>query len=115
MINFVLAQFAYAKINVINILPRANKGRNDIICALNEHIAYICDSNHRLNFIDTEMDFCLFCDRRNQRLSAFFRPPNARNGYDDVHLNEEGVMRLAKYLKYVAHKPTICSVNCEDY
>ena len=116
MINFLLDHFAWAKLNIMNILPRVSKVRNDVINAINEDIAVICDNNHRLTFLDTESEFCLFSDKQNQRKSSFFRPPRAANEHDDVHLNNDGVARLARYLKKIAHKPKLYNyIDCEEY
>ena len=100
----------------MNILPRVSRVRNDVINAINEDITVICENNHRLTFLDTESEFCLFSDKQNQRKSSFFRPPRAVNEHDDVHLNNNGVARLARYLKKIAHKPKLYNfIDCEEY
>ena len=86
-----------AQLHVVNILPRADKRKNDTVNKLNDSIIEICRT-HGLNFIDTEYDVKLFSNNYGMRRSFYFR-----KGYDDVHLNRAGISRLGKHLKYLAH------------
>ena len=89
-----------ACINVLNILPRVVKGRNDIITDLNKHIESFCRSNDLVNFMNTES---LFCSRYGKRKNQYFVPAS-RKIADTCHLNRDGVERLGKYLKYWTHR-----------
>ena len=51
-----------------------------------------------LDMASTELDRSLFSFRNGYRRVNYFH-----NGEDNVHLNNLGVIRLAKHLKYVAH------------
>jgi hypothetical protein len=67
---------------------------------LNNTIKEIC-RRHGLSFIDTEHDVTLF-SVKGFRKSSYFRC-----GFDDVHLNRAGILRLAKHLKFLAHNTRI--------
>ena len=41
----------------------------------------------------------LFANKAGFRKSVFF----SSRGSDNVHLNEKGIIRFAKYLKYIGH------------
>jgi hypothetical protein len=90
--------FLDAKISVVNILPRADRHKNVFVDKLNGSIREMC-LLHGLNYVDTEFKNKLFCERNGNRKQLYFR-----NGYfDDVHLNKDGIARLGRHLKYLAH------------
>ena len=90
--------FINAKISVINILPRADRCRNEYVFRLNNYIKELCLS-HGLNYVDTECNNRLFSSSNGSRKQQFFK-----GGYfDDVHLNAKGIARLGRHLKYLAH------------
>lgn len=97
LIEYLKYHFSSANINVINILPRNTKGRNDIINELNLHIKSLCDK-FSLNYIDT-VSINLFSYSHGNRKGEFF----SKKGRDNVHLNKLGIIRLARHLKYIAH------------
>ena len=90
--------FDYAKINVVNILPREHSDKNMIVKQLNQFLYNECKM-HGLQFVDTESGqepmFSLSNGSRNNVLFL--------NGYDNVHLNYVGFSKIARYLKYLAH------------
>ena len=90
--------FVNAKINVVNILPRADRLKNNVVNELNRSIREMCRL-HGLNFVDTESKNRLFSESSGNRKQQFFN-----DGYfDDVHLNVNGISRLSRHLKYLAH------------
>ncbi len=88
-----------ACVNVLNILPRESNTRNRVINELNCFISEYSASNNNVEFISTELDRHLFCNRVGYRNSNLFN----FNGEDNVHLNTLGKSKLAKFLKYHAH------------
>lgn len=101
IIQYFKTQFSSAVINVISILPRKAKGRNDIINLLNTKLYDICFQSTNLSFIDL-FENNMFVHRDGTQRKEFFMPSRS-NRYDDVHLNALGVVRLAKHLKFIAH------------
>ena len=101
LIKFLNLTLPEATINVLNILPRKLKGRCDIINIINSNIESLCNSIGNLRFIDTFFNK-MFSHRDGSRKEYYFNQ-FGRFGTDDVHLNAVGVVRLAKYLKYLAH------------
>ena len=90
--------FFNAKISMINILPRADRCRNNCVMKLNDYIKNLCLS-HGLSYVDTEFKNRLFSELNGSRKEQFFK-----SGYfDDVHLNAKGIARLGRHLKYLAH------------
>ena len=90
-----------AKISIINILPRADSARNNVIYSMNITIMSICDSRDFLNFVSLETDRKLFT-KRGYRNDIYFMAGSHRYP-DNPHLNRVGIVRLAKHLKYLAH------------
>jgi len=89
-----------ATINLINILPRASEARNIIINELNDFMVDLCRQNDSfLYHIGTETSRRLFSNREGYRLEYYFND----KGTDNIHLTHEGVVRLARHLKYLAH------------
>ena len=98
LVKYIKYQFSSeVKINVMNILPRSTKGRSDIITELNLHIKHLCDK-YLLNYIDT-VSINMFSDSRGNRREEFF----SQKCWDNVHLNESGIVRMARHLKYIAY------------
>ena len=90
--------FVDAKINVVNILPRADRDKNVYVDKLNESIREMCFL-HGLNFVDTESKNRLFTETNGIRKQQYFK-----YGYfDNVHLNLSGIARLGRHLKYLTH------------
>ena len=90
---------ASAKINLINILPRESFSRNNVINELNKFIFNLGEHHSYINFISTEWDRDIFTTRDGYRKNIYFNI----KGKDNVHLNNLGIVRLAKHLKYLAH------------
>ena len=88
-----------ATISVINILPRATRARNQVINDLNLFIDDLCQRHTYLNTINTEVDRNLYSDAKGYRKHMYFNS----NGLDNVHLNNLGIIRLGKHLKYLVH------------
>ena len=101
LLNYLKSVYPNATINVINILPRSMKGRNDIVGELNKLIKDMCDKELCFNYMSTQHLFNY--SRSGFRKEFYFDRPSAKIS-DNCHLNTSGVIRLAKFLKYWAHK-----------
>ena len=99
LVLFLLNRFQSAKINFVNILPRVSSTRNNVINLLNEHIHLLTSSQPNLCMVSTELNRNLFVSRDGHRKDMYF----SHMGDDNVHLNDTGIVRLAKHLKYIAH------------
>ena len=89
-----------AKIKLFNILPRESRARNEVITRINN---YMCGLANKFNFVyhpDTEFNrLYLFASKSGFRKSLYF----SSQGSDNVHLNQNGIIRFARHLKYIAH------------
>ena len=99
LVDFIHGWSNNANINLLNILPRANRHRNNVINNINQFFRNISSQNNYLNFIDTEYRLYLFSDSNGFRKPIYFKPI----GTDNVHLNRLGIMRFGKHLKYLLH------------
>ena len=99
LINYLHNRYPCAKINILNILPRASINRNFVINRLNEYLRNLCSQRVYLTDINTEFRLCLFSKEDGFRKEMFFK----QSGSDNVHLNKSGVIRLGKHLKYLVH------------
>ena len=99
LINFLHYWANCANINILNILPRESSTRNIVINHINEFIFNLSSRYTYVEMISTEKHRNLFTFKNCFRKQVFF----ADRGEDNVHLNNLGVVRLAKYLKYFAH------------
>lgn len=95
-----------ATINIVNVLPRNNYERNVAISQLNNFLYNLSCQYGELNFINTELNRCLFSTVDGFRRNFYFKPSYGKIT-DNVHLNRNGIARLAKHLKYIAHNPNI--------
>ena len=98
LVSFLKAWSPEANLNIINILPRENIARNNIINDLNGFLFNVCRKNGH-SFINTELDRCMFSTKMGLRKFQFFHV----NGSDNVHLNGAGIIKLGKHLKYLMH------------
>ena len=89
-----------AAIHTINILPRESATRNYVINELNNHLKEQSMSKDYVKFVSTEFERNLFTFSDGHRKNNLFHPW----GSDNVHLNSIGIIKLAKHLKYYAHK-----------
>ena len=103
-IRYVQSLFSTAEVNLISILPRIAQNRKMVIRKLNEHIESICKNNlnNKLKYIDT-YSIRLFTFPNGTRKSELFKY-TFRNDIDNVHLNNYGVIKLGRHLKYLAHR-----------
>ena len=85
-------------INFINILPRISRCRNLVINQFNNYLKSLSSKSNNTKFVSTESDRHLFV-WQSYRRNDFF----SSSGTDNVHLNRDGVVRLSKHLKYLAH------------
>ena len=100
LIGYLHSWCSSAKINIVNILPRKSLNRNTVINALNLHIKNLSIIyNNNVCMVSTELHRSLFSFNDGNRKENYF----SFNGSDNVHLNNTGLVRLAKYLKYFAH------------
>ena len=102
LLYYIKTHFYSAKLFVVNILPREAKGKNDIIRNINLFIEKLCNQDQHMTFIDTEDGVHLFKDGFGRRRQNFFVAPT-RAITDNVHMNMQGVVRLGKHLKFIAH------------
>ena len=102
LVSFLQSTFAASKIHIINILPRRTKGRMDIVNLLNDQIKLLCEDSSNLYYLDTFSNN-MFVHREGTQRKEFFKQ-GGRFGSDDCHLNAQGVVRLGKHLKFVAHQ-----------
>ena len=90
----------YAKIKILSILPRESRVRNHVISRIN---SYIHSLTQRFSFVEHPDSMFnrsyLFANKAGFRKSVFF----SNHGSDNVHLNQKGIIRFAKYLKYIGH------------
>ena len=102
-IDYVKSLFSSAAINVLNILPRTSENRQSVINQLNGFIRSFCeqDKSHQLTLVDTYATnlFTFPNGIRRPELFKFLY----KHDYDNVHLNNSGVIKLGRYLKYLAH------------
>ena len=99
LVNFLHNRNFKARINILNILPRASISRNRVINNLNQYLMNLCNQLERSTFINTEFRINLFSSHDGFRKMPYFK----QIGSDNVHLNKEGVVRLGKHLKYLSH------------
>ena len=95
-----------AIMNIVNVLPRNNYERNVAISQLNNFLYNLSCQYREINFINTELNRCLFSTVDGFRRNFYFKPSYGKIS-DNVHLNKNGIARLAKHLKYIAHNPNI--------
>ena len=103
-ISYVQSLFPAAVVNVMNILPRVQENRKNVINQLNRHIKQLCEQNtsNKLQYIDT-YSMNLFNSPNGVRKTELFKYM-FRNDLDNVHLNNYGIVKLGKHLKYLAHR-----------
>ncbi|KAL5262654.1 hypothetical protein ACHWQZ_G008151 [Mnemiopsis leidyi] len=110
LVSFLKAWSPEANLNIINILPRENIARNNVINELNGFLYNVCRKNGH-SFINTELSRCMFSTRMGLRKCQFFHV----NGSDNVHLNGAGIIKLGiiTILKDAFLSPANISVSDE--
>ena len=89
-----------AKIKLLNILPRESRARNGVITRINNYISSLANKFNFVHHPDTEFNrLYLFASKSGFRKSFYF----SSQGSDNVHLNQNGIIRFARHLKYIAH------------
>lgn len=103
LVDYICELFVGAKVSIVNILPRTDYNRSEVIRDLNNEINLMCKRHwsKRLDFIDT-YGTNLFNFRNGRRKSEYFKITHI-NDYDNVHLNNKGIMKLGAHLKYLTH------------
>ena len=99
LVQFLHQWAPNATVRILRILPRESRARNEVITKIN---CFTSEMISRFDFIkesETITDRFLFATRSGFRKSDYF----SNHGSDNVHLNEKGVIRFAKYLKFFAH------------
>ena len=99
LVHYLNRKIPNAKINILNILPRASISRNMVINNLNQYLQSLCAGIEFLSFINTEFNVNLFSSYDGYRKNKYFKDI----GSDNVHLNRDGIVRLGKHLKYLSH------------
>lgn len=99
MLHKLWMLFDNATINVLNILPREHKVKDQTVKQLNQFLWHECKA-HGLQFLDTESgDDPIFNNPNGTRNNSLFM-----HGFDNVHMNRIGYSKIACYLKYIAHR-----------
>ena len=98
LIEYLKLMFPNAELNVINVLPRSNIGRNDVVREINNLTRSYCKAKE-VRFMETNH---LFNTLTGKRKNQYFIKPSSKIS-DNCHLNVEGVARLGKYLKFWTH------------
>ena len=88
-----------AAIRILKVLPRESRVRNEVISKINLYTEGLVGKLDYVKQFEIEKDRLLFSDKYGYRKSGFF----SNNGSDNVHLNQNGIIRLANHLKYTAH------------
>ena len=99
LVNYLHECFQCASLNIINILPRTSYTRNWVINDLNLFLNNLCFKQGH-NFVSTELNRYLFCNRQGFRRCELFHV----TGSDNVHLNSAGVIKIGKLLKHLMHQ-----------
>ena len=99
LVTFLHDRCPSASIGFVNILPRESAVRNHVINSLNDHVHNMVSSHLYLKMVSTESNRNLFTFRDGLRKVNYFDT----KGEDNVHLNNNGIIRLAKHLKYISH------------
>ncbi|KAL5261907.1 hypothetical protein ACHWQZ_G007571 [Mnemiopsis leidyi] len=89
VLQYLHAKFPDVNINVINILPRATPGKNDVVRELNSLLKNYCGIKG-MRFMETKH---LFNTVQGKRKNQYFVSPS-KQIIDNCHLNEIGVTRL---------------------
>ena len=103
LMTFIHKLSPSATIGFVNILPRHTKERNLIINELNRFLIYLSNEVGHVEFINTGHERYLFSTPDGFRKGEFFMPQSQAIP-DNPHLNSQGVTRLGKHLKYIAHQ-----------
>lgn len=105
LIDFIHLWATSATIDILNILPRESAARNLVTNSFNSHIKHISEVKQNVKMVSTERYRGLFSFRNGCRKSVYF----SGNGLDNVHLNDTGNVRLAKFLKFYIHNRNMFS------
>ena len=89
----------HAAIRLVKVLPRESRVRNEVITKINSYTDGLVGKFDYVKQSEIEKDRFLFANKNGFRKSGFF----SDNGSDNVHLNHNGIIRLANHLKYTAH------------
>ena len=98
VLQYLHSVFPAVDINVVNILPRTTPGKNDVVRELNSLLKNYCQVK-KMKFMETKH---LFNTANGKRRNQYFVRPSGKI-VDNCHLNEIGVSRLGKFLKYWTH------------
>ena len=82
----------------VNVLPRQSTIRNIVINNINHHIKQLSIDKDYVEIVSTEKHRSLF-SINGYRKNMYF----LNSSTDNVHLNNTGLARLTKYLKYFIH------------
>ena len=93
--------FPEATLHFINILPRTDRKRMNVINQINEFIPSLSKHVTKFVHIDTYYNK-MFCDHNGRRRANLFKT-SGTNDVDNVHLNFRGYTRLGAHLKYLSH------------
>ena len=95
LIQYLKERFPRCNIKLVNLLHRGVKGENDVVKEINKRFHEYCSEDSNITFIETEAKHKLFSDGLGNIKHNFF--------FDNVHLSDHGIVRLARMLKYLAH------------
>ena len=102
LITFVHNWAMNASVNMLNLLPRKFRDRNVVINDINNYLHKLSHKFVYFNFVNTEVNRYLFATADGFRKDYYFTQSTDKIP-DNVHLNDLGVERLGKHLKYLAH------------
>ena len=106
VLQYLKRMFPVAAVNVVNILPRTTLGKNDAVRELNSLLKNYCQAKG-MKFMETKH---LFNTANGARRNQYFVKPNDKI-IDNCHLNQIGVSRLGKFLKYWTHSHLNSTAN----
>ena len=98
VLQYLQRMFPDAAVNVVNILPRTTPGKNDVVRELNSLLKNYCQAK-KMKFMETKH---LFNTASGARRNQYFVKPSDKI-VDNCHLNQIGVSRLGKFLKFWTH------------
>ena len=99
LVEYLSTRFPTAKITLMKILPRVSQERNAAINEINYFISSLGERYSNVYPIPAGKMNTMFCKGTGSRIASLF----STKGDDNVHLSSIGLIRLAKYMKFLAH------------
>lgn len=99
LVGYLSTRFPSTEIVMMNVLPRESRERNIAINLINYFISNLGNRYSNVSPIPAGKMNAMFCRGSGCRLVTLF----SNKGNDNVHMNTLGLIRLAKYMKFLAH------------